>query len=73
MFRCLEALADKFGACVWKITKVPLNVCLYVCKLDVYAHSLIDSSHNRDAKLSSRIGNHCCHVLEPFWMTLTLF
>lgn len=56
-----------------KITKVPVNVCLYVCKLDVYVHSLMDSSHSRDARLSSRAGNHCCHVLEPSWMTLTLF
>lgn len=73
VFRCLEALTDKLGACVWKITEVPVNVCLYVCKLEVYVRSLIDSSHNRDAGLSSRVGNHCCHVLEPFWMTLTLF
>lgn len=56
-----------------KITKVPVNVCLYVCKLDVYVHSLMDSSHSRDARLSSRAENHCCHVLEPSWMTLTLF
>lgn len=73
VFRCLEVLIDKLGACVWKTTKVLVNVCLYVCKLDVDVHSLIDISHNRDSRLSSRAGNHCCHVLVPFWMTLTLF
>lgn len=72
MFRCLEALIDKFGVCVWKITKVPVNLCLCVCKLDLCVRSLTDISHNRDARLSSRAGNRC-HVLEPFWMTLTVF
>lgn len=72
MFRCLKAMIYKLGACVWKTTKVPLNIYMYVCKSDVYVHSLIGIIHNKAPRVSTRDDSNRCHVLKSLWMTLAL-
>lgn len=52
--------------------KIPLNTYMYACKSDIYVHSLIDIVHNRAPRVSTRVDNHCCHVLKSLWMTLAL-